>query len=360
VSPKLKEATWQRVGDDLHIVADSVHIVLDDPGGQVGGLLELLKDGGHGRAELTGTLGQRWPDIAAGDVAAALGELDRLGLLIDTDGDDGALTPVQRERFSTNLEFFANFASMGRGAESFQRAAVDAHVVFLGAGGLSCSVIPALAGLGVNHMTLLDFDVVELKNLNRQYLYRESDVGRGKVEQAAAWVRAFSPTVELRVLSRQIRAIEDVAGLLPGTDLLISGIDSPDGIDLMVNEACLAAGVPFVHGGISAREFSYGSVDPGRSACLACGEDARRDADPLIGELAANLGPINRTIGPAITALGGLIALEATRYLTGFTEPVAAGCDRFFDFTTGTDWIRRWDRRPGCPACASVPAGHGG
>lgn len=355
---KLKNATWRRVDADLHVIADSIHIVLADQTGQVSRLLELLRDGTRSFAELAAALSVGSPSVSAADVGDALHALNELRLVVDADTEVGEdlLTARQRERFNTNLGFFTPFASLDRSAASFQRVALDAHVVFLGTGGLGCAVIPALAGIGVGRMTLLDCDVVELKNLNRQYLYREEDIGRRKVERAAAWVREFSSSVDLHVLDREICRVEDVADLLPGADLLISGIDSPDDVDLLVNEACLAARVPFVHGGLLAREISYGSVDPGRSACLRCAGDARGDGDPLIATMAAGLDPLNRTAGPVISMLGGLVAMEALRYLTRFTEPIAAGCDRLVDFTTGVERVRRWKQRPGCPACASVPA----
>jgi molybdopterin-synthase adenylyltransferase len=352
--PKLKETVWERVGDDLHVVADSLHIVLADQSGEVSGLLELLREGSRSYAELAEAVAIAWPSVPAVDVDQALHELDRLGLMVDADGDDGDLTDWQHERFTTNLEYFENFASLTRSAASFQRELLNAHVVFLGIGGLGCAALPAVAGCGVSRMTLVDCDVVELKNFNRQYLYRESDVGRRKAERAAAWVRAFNSSADLRVLDREISAAQDVAELLPDADLVISCIDTPYGVDLMVNEACLAAGVPFVHGGLQAKDLSYGSVDPGNSACLACAGDAR-EADPVVTRLAARLSLLNRTVGPAISMLGGLVTMEALRYLTRFSEPIAAGCDRFTDLTTGAERVRRWERRPDCPACASVP-----
>lgn len=358
--PKLKDAAWRRAGDDLHVVADSVHIVLADENGKVGRLLELLRDGTRSAAELAAALSVGSP-VQPADVRDALHALDDLGLLVDADAETDAdlLTPWQRERFGTNLGFFTVFSSLARSAASFQRAVLDAHVVFLGTGGLGCAVLPALAGIGVGRMTLLDCDLVELKNFNRQYLYRQADIGRRKVERAAAWVRDFNPAVDLRVLDREICQVEDVAGLLSGADLLISGIDSPDDVELLVNRACLPAAVPFVYGGILARETCYGSVDPGRSACLECAGDALADDDPQIAALATGL-ELNRTAGPVISMLGGLVAIEALRYLTRFTEPIAAGCMRIIDFTTGAERVRRWPQRPDCPACASVPAARAG
>jgi molybdopterin-synthase adenylyltransferase len=353
VRPKLKNAVWQRAGVDLHLVADSVHIVLADEDGQIGWLLELLLEGTRSPAELAAAVAARSPSVEDAEVDAAIRALDELGLLIDADAD--VLIPAQDGRFESNLGFFTPFASLERSAASFQRAVLDAHVVFLGAGGLGCAVLPALAGTGIRRMTLVDCDVVELKNLSTQYLYRRRDIGRSKVERAAAWVRDFS-SLQLRVRDERIRRAEDGAELLAGADLLICGIDTPDDADLIVNEACVRAGVPFVYGGVMAREVIYGSVDPGRSACLMCARAAEGDRDPLIAGLAARLGPPNRAVGPLVSMLGGLVATEALRYLTRFAEPIAAGCTRRIDFVTGDERLLRWERAPDCPACAPEPA----
>jgi molybdopterin/thiamine biosynthesis adenylyltransferase len=216
-----------------------------------------------------------------------------------------------------------------------------------------------MAGAGVGQMTLLDNDAVELRNFARQYLYRTQDIGLPKVEQAAAWVRAFSPATDVRAVSRWIGSPEDVADLLPGADLVVSGVDQPDNVDAWVNEACVAAGVPYVRGGMFAQRLAYWSVDPGRSACLACHEHELAASAPEHGltpqRLATGLDRVNRGIGPVASMVGALVAMEALRYLTAFAPPIAAGCERSVDFATGDQEVRAWTPWLGCPVCATAP-----
>lgn len=348
--PRLKNAVWHRDGDDLYVISDpEEQIVLADPDGQVERLLSLLADCGpdsEGMAE------------ALGDVDDAIMTLDSLGLLTDADAPT-PLTDGQRERNHSNLAFFTTFADLHCGPEEFQRRLLTAHVVFLGTGGLGSSAIQALTGAGVGRMTLLDADTVEPRNFARQYLYQHSDVGQPKVERAAAWVRAFNPAVDVTAVSRWIGGPADIADLLNHVDLVISGVDKPDDIDLWVNEACVVAGVPYVRGGMFARRISYRSVDPGRTPCFACHRHTAGDRELAIplSTLQQGLKRVNRGAGPVATLLGGLVAMEGLRYLTGFAPPIAAGRHRFVDLVTGEQEAIVWRKWPDCPVCRRAPLG---
>jgi molybdopterin-synthase adenylyltransferase len=360
VIAKLKNAVWQRAGDDLYVVSEpETQIVLSDHGGQVERLLSLLREGTRDEAHLAGALAEDGVPATRTEVTAAIAALNELRLLVDAAAPT-SLSDDQAERYFSNLAFFATFASLERSPASFQSALLDAHVVFLGTGGLGSTAIQALTGAGVGQMTLLDNDVVELRNFARQYLYRTRDIGLPKVERAAAWVRAFSPGTNVRTVSRWIGGPADIADLLADADLVVSGVDQPDGIDEWVNEACLAAAVPYVRGGMRGQRLAYWSVDPGRSACLACHRHEVAATAPEHGvtpeRLATGLDRVNRGIGPVASMVGALVAMEALRYLTAFAPPIAAGCESFVDLATGEQETRAWTRWPGCRVCATAPA----
>jgi molybdopterin-synthase adenylyltransferase len=360
VIPKLKNAVWERIGDDLYVVSEpETQIVLSDPDGQVEQLLELLREGTRDTPGLGAALADRRLPTTASEVSAAIAALDELRLLVDA-AAAAPLSEDQAERYFSNLAFFTTFASLDRSPASFQRTLLDAHVVFLGTGGLGSTAIQAMTGAGVGRMTLLDADAVELRNFARQYLYRTRDIGLPKVERAAAWVHAFSPETDVRVISRWIGGPHDVADLLPEADLVVSGVDQPAGIDLWVNEACVAAGVPYVRGGMIAQRLAYWSVDPGRSPCMACHQHEIAVTAPERGVAAerrrAELERVNRGIGPVASLVGALVAMEALRYLTGFAPPIAAGCERFVDFASGEQEVQRWTRWADCPVCPTAPA----
>ncbi len=353
--PMLKDAVWERSGPNLNVITDpETELVLGDPHGMVEYLLGLLREGTRDLLPLADLLASRFPQVSDIEVTAALDALDELGLLVDAAAPN-TLTDIQRERYFSNLAFFATYASLRRSAASFQRAIADAHVVFLGAGGLGSTVIQALAGAGVSRMTLLDNDTVELRNFARQYLYREEDIGSPKVKRAKAWVGAFNSAADVRAVSRWISGPDDIADLLCDADLLVSGVDHPDDIDFWVNQACVAAGVPFVRGGMLLRRVSYWSVDPGRSACRACLQHTAGDDAGRIYRMRRGLDQVNRGIGPVASMVGAAVAMEALRYLTKFAEPIAAGRMRFIDCATGAEEVVPWESWPECPVCATAP-----
>jgi molybdopterin/thiamine biosynthesis adenylyltransferase len=353
----LKDAVWERSGQDLNVITDpETELVIGDPDGAVEYLLGLLREGTRDPQTLADLLVHRFPQVTEAEITAAVDALDELGLLVDAAAPD-RLTDVQRERYFSNLAFFSTYASLDRSAASFQRSLADAHVVFLGTGGLGSTVIQALTGAGLGRMTLLDNDTVQLRNFARQYLYREEDIGSSKVKCAKAWVEAFNSAADVQAVSRRISGPEEIADLLTDADLVVSGVDHPvEEIDFWVNQACVAAGLPFVRGGMLLRRVCYWSVDPGRSGCRAClqhtaGEDAGR-----VYRMRRGLDPVNRGIGPVASMVGAAVAMEAVRYLTRFAEPIAAGRMRYIDCATGAEEIVPWEPWPDCPVCATAPA----
>jgi molybdopterin-synthase adenylyltransferase len=363
MKPRLKSLTCL-AGDGALLVSldPRTRVELADPSGQVLALLRLLREGRRTGPELREALAVDWPAVTQGEVDEALEALDGLGWLEDA-AAPAVLSDYQRERYASNLAFFDVFTTLDRHREAFQLRLLRAHVVLLGAGGLGSSVLQNLAGLGVGRVTLVDFDRVELKNLARQFTYSEAQVGLPKVEQVAAWVRAFNAQVAVTALDLRVETPADLRPLLGDADLVVSAIDQPDGIDLVVNEACVSAGVPYVRGGLAYAQGVYWSVDPGRSPCRLCLEAyraaRRRDVDAVLEawpEVLRAERP-NRGTGPVAQLLGALVSMEAVRYLAGLTPPVSAGTYQLVDFS-GACAISEdpWPADPGCPLCAAARA----
>jgi molybdopterin-synthase adenylyltransferase len=361
--PHLKSLTCL-AGDGALLVSldPRTRIELADPTGQVLALLRLLADGTRTPSELCAALRETWPAMSERDLAEALASLDALGWLEDA-AAPRPLDDYQRERYASNLAFFDAFTTLDRSRESLQLRLVRSHVVLLGAGGLGSSVLQNLAGLGVGRITLLDFDRVELRNLARQFTYTEAQLGRSKVEQVAAWLRAFNSHVGVTALDARIGTVADIAPLLDDADLVVSAIDQPEDIDLIVNEACVRGGVPLIRGGLAYTQGLYWSVDPGRSPCRQCLETyraaRRRDVDAVLDAwpMVLRAERPNRAIGPIAQVLGGLVAMEALRYLTGLTPPVSAGTYQLVDFATDCATSSDpWPQDPDCSLCLAAAA----
>lgn len=364
--PRLKDVAWERVGSELRVVYDlREQLMLTDRDGTVERLLSLLREGTRTIAELASAL-----SMPASEVGAAVAVFDEYRLL--EDGDRlGRFERRDAERYHSNLAFFESFASLARGREDFQRALTTAHVLVLGTGGLGGSTIAHLCGLGVGRLTLLDHDTVEPRNFARQYLYRWSDIGSRKATAAAAWVEAFDPSIDVRAIDGRLTGADEVAALLTEVgpdvpDVVVAAVDSPVEIDRWVNEACVRRRVPFVRAGIWVTEGRVWSVDPGRSACLACvavdlANQTADQAEDLAGveragaRLFGTKAVTNRAIGPVAGLLGAMVGFEVLRFLTGFEPPAYAGKPLVVDFAGGCATRQAvWRRNPGCAVCGSL------
>jgi molybdopterin/thiamine biosynthesis adenylyltransferase len=215
----------------------------------------------------------------------------------------------------------------------------------------------------VGRLTLLDRDAVEPRNFARQYLYRWSDIGASKVAVAADWVRAFDPAVKVEAVEAEIDGADAVAELLDrfAPDAVMSGVDSPNGIDAWVNSACVSRWTPYVRGGMWVTQGLIRSVDPGVSACLDCPPDAAGNDQLQVQERAAialfgEKPRTNRGIGPVAGLLGSLCAFEVLRYLTRFEPPAYAGRPLSIDFAGGCAMRQadQWQRDPSCPTCGNA------
>ena len=360
--PIIKDVVWDRVGDDVRLVYDRRdHFLLNDPGGTVERLLRLLRDGGRTVPELAEALSVPGEVISAKDVVAALEVLDECRLV--EDGSRlGRLDASAAERYQSNLAFFASFATLARSREDLHLSLRDAHVLVLGTGGFNSSTVQHLCGLGVGRLTLVDRDTVEAPNFARQYLYRWSDLGASKVERAGAWVRAYAPEVEVESIELSVDDLDDVEQLLDETrpTFVLSGMDSPREISEWVNSACVSRGIPYVRGGVFVSQGIVYSVDPGRSACQACGSaqlaalaagEAANEAAAM--ELFRTKARANPAIGPVTGLLGSLAAFEMLRYLTAFEPPAYAGAPLIVDFAANCSTTSMsWRRDPDCRACS--------
>lgn len=339
--PSLKTVPWLKEGNEVIVAVNPTPGDLRRFPDSEGEITRVMRsaDGSRTTAEIADDV-----DLSADKVESILSALDDAGLLVDADSLI-ELTAEERGRWRNNLEFLEAFARMDHSPMAYYRDLRHSRVLLLGVGGLGSMMLMNLAGLGVREIVVVDFDEVEPANLTRQFVYRESDVGLPKVERAQAWVGEFTGHTEITTVARKITSADDVYALLDGIDLVVSAIDQPTDAPLWVNQACVRAEVPCLYGGFFFSKGRYESVWPGHSGCLAC---------LVLGEV-LDPEPINRAIGPSVSIVAGLMAMEAVRYLTGFTTPVSAGQTWIVDFADGgVTPSLRWGRSPECPVCGTA------
>jgi len=218
------------------------------------------------------------------------------------------------------------------------------RVVCIGAGGVKSVLLQSLVAAGVGHLTIIENDTVEVSNLNRQLLYRTSDIGRSKVSAAVQTLHELNPQVQITGINEKVTA-ETIEGLCSGYDIVIEGGDSPAGRNL-VNEFCLRSSTPLVH---ASAQFNYGyvfSVVPERkSACFAClfPDDHTRSE---------HTGPVPVSV-LATSLAGALGAAEVIKYLVGYPEYMYLSRRLCFSslLMSGEFHVEEVPRRPECPVC---------
>ena len=224
-----------------------------------------------------------------------------------------------------------------------QRKLKAARVAVIGAGGIGSAVVPALAGAGVGELTIVDSDTVELANLHRQPLFKESDAGRPKAELAAAFVRNLNHFVEARAIAQRIGP-DDAIDLLASHDMVIDGSDN-FATRLAVSDACVKLGTPLLSA--AAVQFQ-GQVGLFRSKpCYRCFVGDAFDADDC--DTCAELGVLGALTG----TVGNFAALLAINCIVG-TGDDQAGQVHLFDGIK-LDWRAiRIPADPVCKACGSA------
>ncbi|MBB4859433.1 molybdopterin/thiamine biosynthesis adenylyltransferase [Novosphingobium chloroacetimidivorans] len=146
------------------------------------------------------------------------------------------------------LERFARHIVLPEVGGTGQVALAQAHVVLVGCGGIGSPALQYLAAAGIGRLTLIDSDVVDVSNLQRQTIFTPSDVGRAKAEIAAEWVRRFDLGLEVDAIVERVGQ-GNVAQVLSGAHVVLDGCDN-FATRLLVSDACVAAGIPLTSAAI--------------------------------------------------------------------------------------------------------------
>jgi adenylyltransferase/sulfurtransferase len=236
--------------------------------------------------------------------------------------------------------------------EPGQRRLAAARVLLVGCGALGTAVADQLVRAGVGHLTLVDRDIVELTNLQRQTLFDERDAAdeTPKAVAAATRLRAANSSVEIipRVTDVHAGNVEDLAGLRPQdsalrTDLIIDGTDNVQ-TRYLLNDVSVKHAIPWVYGAAVSTEGRVMTIVPGATPCLRCIFPTPPSPQDLpTCDTAGVLG-----MGTAI--VGAYEAIEALKLLIG--HPTERYLLRFDFWSPRTHVVSLADaKRPDCPTC---------
>jgi len=227
-----------------------------------------------------------------------------------------------------------------------QRRLKAASVAIVGAGGIGSVVISALAGAGIGKLTIIDDDVVDRTNLQRQPIFRNDQIGQSKAVLAAKFVRALNPYVEVDPIRQRLIA-DNAETLLGGHDLAIDGCDN-FATRLVVGDKLTRLGIPLVSA--AAVQFQ-GQVAFFRGweadkPCYRCFVGDAFDSDDC--DTCAEQG----VLGALTATVGGFAALMAIRAIVGIGGDVA-GSLFLFD-GEALDWRKiRLPKDPRCRTCSA-------
>ncbi|MGY6634880.1 MAG: HesA/MoeB/ThiF family protein [Alkalilacustris sp.] len=252
--------------------------------------------------------------------------------------------PPRPEAFRTaELDRYARHIILPQIGGAGQKRLRDARVLVVGVGGLGSPALLYLAAAGIGTLGMIDDDVVENANLQRQIIHTDARIGMPKVFSAQAAIAALNPFVAVRPYHRRLTA--DIASELFGDyDLILDGSDNLDTREL-VNRTAVALGLPLVSAAIARWEGQIGVYHPAAGGpCLACAFPDRPDPASLPSCAEAGV------VAPLPGILGAMMATEAVKIITGAGRPLL-GRMVLHDALDGESRTLRVPRRPDCAVC---------
>jgi sulfur-carrier protein adenylyltransferase/sulfurtransferase len=248
------------------------------------------------------------------------------------------LTPEQRNRYQRHL-LLPEVDMEG------QMKLLRSKVLLLGAGGLGSPAALYLAAAGVGTLGVIDMDVVDASNLQRQILHNMDRVGERKVDSAKKTLVALNPDVNVVTYDVRLGA-DNILDIFAGYDLVVDGTDNFP-TRYLVNDASLKLDIPVVHGSIFRFEGQVSVYMPHEGPCYRC-----QVPEPPPPELAPSCAEAG-VLGVLPGIIGSVQAMEAIKVLLGIGEPLV-GRLLAYDALEGTFRTFKLNRDPQCPAC-SIP-----
>ncbi len=250
----------------------------------------------------------------------------------------GPFTEVELDRYARHI-VLREIGGPG------QKALKDARVLVVGAGGLGAPALLYLAAAGVGTIGVVDDDVVDNSNLQRQVIHRDADIGMPKVFSAEATMRAQNPAIEVRPYHRRLdEASAEV--LFAEYDLILEGSDNFD-TKYMVNRVAARLGKKVIGGALSQWEGQISTWDvAGGGPCYQC--VFPEAPAPGLAPSCSQAG----VVGPLPGVMGAMMAVEAIKEITGAGQGLA-GRLLIYDALYAETRLIAVARRADCPICGA-------
>jgi sulfur-carrier protein adenylyltransferase/sulfurtransferase len=249
------------------------------------------------------------------------------------------LSPEQRERYSRHM-LVPEIGPEG------QQKLLDAKVLLLGAGGLGSPTALYLAAAGVGTLGIVDDDVVDLSNLQRQVIHTTDRIGTPKVDSAEQSIHAINPDVNVVKYQTRIDA-SNIVEIIKGYDVIVDGVDNFP-TRYLLNDATVRLKIPVVSASILGFDGQLSVFKPYEGPCYRC-----LFREPPPAELAPSCGA-NGVLGVLPGTMGLLQATEVVKLIVGIGDP-AIGRLLLYDALGATLTEVKVHRDPECPICSREP-----
>lgn len=222
----------------------------------------------------------------------------------------------------------------------------ESKILIIGVGGLGSPIAYYLAAAGVGTIGIVDNDVVDMSNLQRQIIHFTKDIKIAKVDSAAEKMHALNPEVEIKTYRQFVNA-DNIMDIITGYDFVIDGTDN-FAAKFLINDACVMAKIPYSHGGVLRFHGQTLTVIPGKSACYRCVFNSPPPANSVPSCAEAGI------LGVVAGMLGTIQATEALKYVTQtgdlLTDVLLAFNAKNMDFRKV-----KLKRQKRCPLCGENP-----
>ncbi len=361
--PRLKATTqYQKIDNNVYFSSAGESFKLNDPNGFVSSACNLF-NGNYSVTDIQERLMNKYP-MNAQYISKLIESLDEHNLLDNTiNTQQTVLETHDITRWSRNTEFFNSYCKMQDNKFKPQEKLKQIKVTLLGLGGLGSHILYDLVALGVHNIKAIDYDCIELSNLNRQILYGHNDIGRKKTEVAKERISQFLPTGNFEFIDKKITAESDIYDLIKGSDFVIAVADQPRlHMQNWVNSACIKANIPFITGGVSNRKAMYCSIIPHQTGCIECWKKHIQLNQPIsatiVNNTNAEYSPYDDAPAPAVvtfvSVLTGLMLTEFLKIVTEISNPQALAKLWTFDFDSATvNNTEQWGRDSDCAICGT-------
>ena len=274
-------------------------------------------------------------DLGYSDVVSVIGGFNKWK-------DDGLVWKTPRTMNSDQRNRYQRHLLLPEVGEKGQQKLFDAKVLMLGAGGLGSPAALYLAAAGVGTIGIIDMDVVDASNIQRQVLHNHDRVGMRKVDSARMTLEALNPDLVVKTYDTRLNA-ENILDIIDGYDIIVDGTDNFP-TRYLVNDAALLKKIPVVHGSIFRFEGQATVFAPYVGPCYRC-----MIPEPPPAELAPSCAEAG-VLGVLPGIIGSIQAIETIKLILDLGEPLIG---RLLSYDSLDQSFRTFKvrRDPQCPAC---------